>query len=196
MPDSGDVAALDDILADQYNQLRDDSLNAILILPVRAGIPPAANGAALSLDGGGATNGAFYEAAFDEDTDEFLDFTFQIPEKIDVTQLASGGSMRVDIIWRTTATSEASAAWEFWTGQGGSGDSYDPTLTSRANGNVAGAASAGNMSVMTLTWSNPSFTSRDLVRFRISRDANGDNNTDDLAADAIVQLVVIEFRHP
>lgn len=147
---------------------------------------PTSNPAELDRDTG--TNGAIFRQRFDDSTDESVEGSFVVPSDIDTS-----GTVTFEIIgYAVTATAD-SVVFVFSESDAGSGSSWDATYNDISSGAKTCNSTQDNLDrfTWTETVANLGWSANELVRFKLTRDA--DNANDTLVGDygVIVFRVVI-----
>lgn len=132
----------------------------------------------------------FLYLAFDAATDEFVWFTFRMP-----VDYASGGVVKLQ--WMANATT-GTCRWEVAIGAVTPADADTPVehaaAASSTAGTAANATEARRLVETSITLANlDGLAAGDLVFLRVDRDADGTSGTDDLAVDAELVAVTLEY---
>lgn len=130
------------------------------------------------------TNTKWFEARFDDTTQEYLWGAFRVPDDYN-----SSGTVTVYVIGRSvTADSSKNVAFVFEHLPRADSEAMDTAETSSASGNSATDATQGNLEVHSWTVSSPGWVAGDWVNFLLSRNPSA---TSDLTGDwALVTFII------
>lgn len=126
---------------------------------------------------------------FDDTTDEFVGGSFIVPSDVE-----SGSIVTFRLFWRPRTAAATDTIWAFEHYAADTGETWDGGFTTETSGASTGSASTGFLTELTWTenLSNLAWTASDLVRFRLSRDAN--HASDNLVGDALFYYFQVEIR--
>lgn len=160
-----------------------------MVLTAAGGWPSTTSGSAINTKVEFTTNDQdLYLLDFDQSTDEFAQWTVVMPDSYD------GGTITAVFIWTANSTSTNSVVWGIQGRAYADGDAIDATWGTAQTVTDANGSSANTVRISSAT---PACTlagtpaGGQLVQLRAYRDA--DNGSDNLAADARLIAVKIEY---
>lgn len=145
----------------------------------------SANVAALANTAG--TNFDFATLDYDATTDEHADMNVQMDQFYD------SGVIYLDVYWKAAATS-GDVVWQLNIRGIASGELFDGTLGSDNHTTSTAQGTTEYLNKATITINSPGLSPNDIAIFRISRDADSTNDTDDMAGDAKLVVAVLRFE--
>lgn len=134
------------------------------------------------------TNAEIVALAFDDTTEEFADYSFEVPSDVDTAETVT---FRAHVRAKTGAASR-NVAMSLYHAAIDNGESWDGAMTEEASGDKAINATTSNVTVIewTETFANLGWQANDLIIGKLSRKAASANN---LTGDMYLLKFVIEM---
>lgn len=155
-----------------------------LIFDPASAVLPTTNPAALVKTNG--TNHTFNELDFDTTTDESCYWIFQMDEFYD------SGAIQIHVFWKAAATT-GSVVWQANLLGRVDTEIWDTALGSASYIQDTVQGTTEYLSKATIDIASTGLNPSDLVILKISRDADGTGGTDNMAGDARLLNVILEF---
>lgn len=157
---------------------------SLILKPKDADLPSSNPAQLVNVNG---TNFAWAELRYDATTQESVTYSFQMDQFYD------NGSITINFWWKAAATT-GNVVWQVNLLSRAEGQLFDTALGSDFYIQDAAQGTTEYLNKATLTINNPNLTRSQVIIVKVSRDADSTNATDDMAGDAKLLEVEVDFQ--